>query len=110
MHTDSFEPRRGRASALESEPRLVFLSVLSHDQLAILKAIRSGPDGQGAASTEREIEQQFPDHLHFLRQLDAEGYVEVVKVEPEEPGLSFPHDRIYRITEKGEAALEDAAT
>jgi DNA-binding PadR family transcriptional regulator len=84
--------------------------MVSRDQLAILKAIRSGPDGQGAVSTEREIEQQFPQHLHLLRQLDAEGYVEAVKVETEEPELSPPHTRIYRITEKGEAALQDAQT
>jgi len=83
--------------------------VLSRDQLAILRAIQSGPDGQGAGSTEREIEQQFPDHLHFLRQLDAEGYVEVVKIEAEEPELSPPHARIYRITDKGEAALQQSA-
>ena len=83
--------------------------MLSRDQLAILKAIQSGPDGQGAGSTEREIEQQFPDHLHFLRQLDAEGYVEVVKIEAEEPELSPPHARIYRITDKGEAALRQSA-
>jgi DNA-binding PadR family transcriptional regulator len=45
-----------------------------------------------------------------LRQLDAEGYVEVVRVETGEAGLSPPDTRFYRITEKGTAALEGTPT
>jgi hypothetical protein len=87
---------------------LGFLLMLSSDHLAILNAIRLGPDGQGAVSTEHELEKQFPDRLHLLRQLDAEGYVEVLRVEIGEAGPSPPESRIYRITEKGEAAAGDA--
>jgi hypothetical protein len=41
-----------------------------------------------------------PDRLHLLRQLDAEGYVEVVRVETGEDEFSPPDTRFYRITEK----------
>ena len=85
--------------------------VLSRDQIAILESVRSGPDGQGTPSKENELEQQFPDRMHLLRQLDAEGYVEVVTAEPQETtGPPPPGARVYRLTAKGESALRDPST
>jgi hypothetical protein len=85
--------------------------MLSRDQIAILESVRSGPDGQGTGSTENELEQQFPDRMHLLRQLDAEGYVEVVTAEPQE--TTEPQSsgaRVYRLTTKGETALRNTST
>ncbi len=49
--------------------------------------------------------------MHLLRQLDAEGYVEVVTAEPHETtGPPSPAARIYRLTAKGEAALRNIST
>jgi hypothetical protein len=77
-------------------------AALTKDQLAILRAIRSGRNGQGSGASEDELARLFPDQLHLLRQLDAEGYVDayVTKTSPEV--------RMYQRTDKGEAAVRDA--
>jgi hypothetical protein len=75
---------------------------LSKDQVAILRAIRSGRNGQGSGATEDEIARMFPNHLRLLRQLDAEGYVDdfVTRASPEV--------RMYHRTDRGEVAVRDA--
>jgi hypothetical protein len=77
-------------------------AALSKEQLAILRAIRSGRNGHGSGASEDELAQLFPNHLHLLRQLDAEGYVDayVTKTSPEV--------RMYHRTAKGEAAVREA--
>ena len=75
---------------------------LSTDQLAILRAIRSGRNGHAAGATEEELAELFAGRMHLLRQLDAEGYVDAYITK------TSPDLRIYQRTDKGEAAARDA--
>lgn len=83
--------------------------MFSDEQLEILKTIRPGRGALGTGSSEEELNAQVPERLHHLRQLAAEGYVEVVTISLEETGPPSPAQRVYHLTEKGEAALGDSA-
>jgi hypothetical protein len=83
--------------------------VLSDDQLEILGAIRPGRGALGTGMSEEELKAQFPDRLHDLRQLAADGYVGVVTVSLEETGPPSPDQRVYHRTDKGEKALRDSS-
>lgn len=78
--------------------------VLSNDQLEMLRAI---PPGRGGSS-EEEIERQFPDRMHLLRQLAAEGYVEMATMPIRDAGQASTGLRIYHVTQKGADALRDS--
>ena len=75
---------------------------LSTDQLAILRAIRSGRNGHAAGASEEELAELFPGRMHLLRQLDAEGYVDAYTTE------TSADLRMYQRTAKGEDAVRDA--
>ncbi len=79
--------------------------MLSNDQLEMLRAI---PPGRGGSS-EEEIERQFPDRMHLLRQLAAEGYVEMATVPIREASQASTDLRIYHVTQKGAAVLQRLA-
>jgi hypothetical protein len=74
---------------------------LSPDQVAILRAIRSGGNGHGAGASEDELAEVFAGQMHLLRQLDAEGYVDSHVSE------ASSTVRMYHRTEKGDAAVRD---
>jgi hypothetical protein len=83
------------------------LSVLTHaalskDQLAILRAVRWGRNGHRSGASEDELAHLFPDHMHLLRQLDAEGYVGAYVTQ------ASPVVRVYHRTDKGETAVSNA--
>ena len=75
---------------------------MSKDQLAILRAIRSGRNSDGAGASEKELAELFPARVHLLRQLNAEGYADAYTAKASDV-------RIYQGTEKVEAAVRDAA-
>lgn len=92
---------RRETARVTSSPRLS--GVLSDDQLEMLRAI---PPGRGGSS-EEEIERQFPDRMHLLRQLAAEGYVEMATMPIRDAGQASTGLRIYHVTQKGAEALRD---
>lgn len=81
--------------------------VLTTDQRQILEAIPHDDGPFGAAIGEERLRELFPDAMHVLRQLCAEGYAaERSMPETAEAGdTPSPPERYYVRTPRGDEAL-----